>query len=191
VALTILEGSTFCICDERGDVEGETAGFFADDTRHLSLFRLTVNGQRPLLLSSGKVEYFSAAFYLRNPLAGELPQDAISIVRTRFVGDGMQDRFSVRNESMQPLSFELALDLGSDFADIFAVKSHDFSLGDPLHARPLPPLIEGHWLDGRYVLEDTEVDGDRPPRTQVVFSLPGRIDGSHVVYEIALGPREH
>ena len=33
---------------------------------------------------------------------------------------------------MEPLAFELALELGSDFADIFAVKEHDFALGDPL-----------------------------------------------------------
>jgi hypothetical protein len=59
--LTILEGSTFCICDERGDIDGETQGLFADDTRFLSLLRLTVNGAKPLLLSSGKVEYFSPA----------------------------------------------------------------------------------------------------------------------------------
>ena len=81
VALTILEGSTFCICDERGDIDGETQGLFADDTRFLSRLRLTVNGATPLLLSSGKVEYFSAAFFLRNPLAGGLPQDALSIMR--------------------------------------------------------------------------------------------------------------
>jgi len=190
VALTILEGSTFCICDEHGDVRGETSGFFADDTRHLSLFALTINGQRPLLLSSGKVEYFSAAFYLRNPLAGDLPQDSLSIVRTRFVGEGMQDRFSVRNESMGPLSFELALEVGSDFADIFAVKSHDFSLGDPLHARPLPPLVKGHWLDTRYVLEDSEEVDGRPARTQVVFSLPGQMNGKRASYKIDLEPRE-
>ena len=49
---------------------------------------LTVNGRRPLLLSSGKVEYFSAAFYLRNPLAGGLEQDVLTIERSRFVGDG-------------------------------------------------------------------------------------------------------
>jgi N-terminal domain of (some) glycogen debranching enzymes len=61
VPLTILEGSTFCICDERGDVDGATQGLFADDTRFLSLLRLTLNGARPLLLSSGRVEYFSAA----------------------------------------------------------------------------------------------------------------------------------
>src|SRR6058998_1900469 len=121
MALTILEGSTFCICDEHGDVGGETSGFFADDTRHLSLFTLTINGQRPLLLSSGKVEYFSAAFYLRNPLAGDLPQDALSIVRTRFVGDGMQDRIMIRNESMEAVAFDVGLEIGSDFADIFAV----------------------------------------------------------------------
>ena len=40
----------------------ETGGFFADDTRFLSLFRLTINGAAPLPLSSGNVEYFPAAF---------------------------------------------------------------------------------------------------------------------------------
>ena len=70
MAFTILEGATFCICDDRGDVGDETSGFFAFDTRFLSRFRLTINGERPLLLSAAKVEYFSAAFYLRNPLGG-------------------------------------------------------------------------------------------------------------------------
>ena len=67
MAITILEGSTFCICDELGDIGGwPTSGFFTDDTRYLSILRLSINGRRPLLLSSGKVDYFSAAFYLRN-----------------------------------------------------------------------------------------------------------------------------
>ena len=70
--MTILEGSTFCICDEIGDLGGETSGFFAEDTRFLSRLELCVNGERPLLLSSGKVEYFSAAFYLRNPVVDGL-----------------------------------------------------------------------------------------------------------------------
>src|ERR687887_1496764 len=107
MALTILEGSTFCICDERGDIDGETQGLFADDTRFLSLLRLTVNGAKPLLLSSGVVEYFSAAFYVRNPLAGGLPQDSISIMRERFVGEGMQDQLVVQNQSMERQEFEL------------------------------------------------------------------------------------
>ena len=136
--MTILEGSTFCICDEIGDLDGRTSGFFAEDTRFLSRLELRVNGARPLLLSSGKVEYFSAAFYLRNPVVPGLPQDALSIARERFVGEGMQDYVVLRNESAEPLKFELALDVGTDFADIISVKEHDFALGDPLHARPLP-----------------------------------------------------
>src|SRR6266516_1055390 len=115
MALTILEGSTFCICDERGDISEETGGFFAEDPRFLSLFRLTVNGRRPLLLSSGKVEYYSAAFYLRNPLAAGLAQDSLASARERFVSDTMQDRIVVENVTTDPVSFELALEVASDF----------------------------------------------------------------------------
>src|SRR6266511_6003384 len=100
--LRILEGATFCICDEVGDLHHEGEGLFSEDTRFLSRFRLTINGKRPLLLSSGKIEYFSAAFYMRNPLAGGLEQDVLSIVRTRFVGEAMQERVVVSNESMVP-----------------------------------------------------------------------------------------
>jgi hypothetical protein len=137
--LTILEGSTFCICDDRGDIAAETSGFFALDTRFLSRLVLRVDGSRPLLLSSGRVEHFSAAFFLRNANTGVLPHDALSISRERFVGTGMQERIEVRNVSMTRLEFELSVELEADFADILTVKNHDFSLGDPARAVPLPP----------------------------------------------------
>src|SRR4051812_34783227 len=188
MTLTILEGSTFCICDERGDVGGETSGFFTQDTRFLSIMRLTINGKRPLLLSSDKVEYFSAAFFLRNPAAGGLPQDTLSITRRRFVGEAMQDQMIVQNQGSEPVRFELALEFGSDFADIFTVKSHDFALGDPLGAHPLPPLVAPCWDAelNRFVLEDPEELG----RTQVILSRSGAVAASSVTYEIELASRE-
>src|SRR2546429_4787206 len=124
--LTILEGSTFCICDEIGDLDGQTSGFFTDDTRFLSELRLTVNGARPLLLSSGKVEYFSAAFFLRNPLAGGLAQDVLSIKRERFVGEGMQDVIVAQNQSMEQQPFELKPQTKADSAHIPSVKPNNF-----------------------------------------------------------------
>jgi glycogen debranching enzyme len=188
MALTILEGSTFCICDERGDISEKTSGFFAEDTRYLSLFRLTVNGERPLLLSSGKVEYFSAAFYLRNPRAGGLAQDSLSIVRERFVSAAMQDRIVIDNVTAEPVSFELALDIASDFADIFAVKEYDFALGDPMAAKPLPEPIEPELdeANGRLVLADP---ASGQAHTQVALSQLGEIEGGTIRYRIELEPR--
>jgi glycogen debranching enzyme len=190
MALTILEGSTFCICDERGDIDGEAAGLFADDTRFLSLLRLILNGVKPLLLSSGKVDYFSAAFYLRNPVAGGLPPDSISVTRNRFVGEGMQDVIVVQNQGMEPLSFELALEFGTDFADILSVKEQDFALGDPTRAKRLPDPVAGRYdeEDNQFVLQ--EPDGGGKACTQVILSERGRVEGSKVVYELALKPRE-
>jgi glycogen debranching enzyme len=187
LSVTILEGSTFCVSDERGDILDPTMGFFANDTRFLSHWRLLVNGARPLVLSSYKVEYYSAAFYLRNPLAGDLGHDEVSIGRDRFVGDGLQEHIVVQNHSPRPLEFEFALELGSDFADIFAVKSYDFALGKPEEAPPLPELVTPVYEaeDNQFVLE-----GDSDCLTQVVLSQRGEVDGGAVRYRLALQPRE-
>src|SRR5205814_1995139 len=115
MTLTILEGSTFCICDDLGDIDRRTHGFYSEDTRFLSVLRLRINDARPLLLSSGKVEYFSAAFFLRNPLAGGLEQDVVSILRERFVGESMQDVIVAQNQSMEQQSLELELEIEADF----------------------------------------------------------------------------
>ena len=189
MALTILEGSTFCICDERGDIEAATTGLFTEDTRFLSHWVLTVNGAKPLLLSSGRVDYFSAAFYLRNPIAGGLAQDELSIARERFVGDGMQDHIVVQNHSHRRLEFELALEVGNDFADIFAVKDYDFALGRPAEADPLPPPVSPEYdaSDNHVSLTDP---GDFQGLTQIFFSEQGEVDGSVIRYPIALEPGE-
>jgi glycogen debranching enzyme len=188
--LRILEGATFCICDELGDLHEDVEGLFAEDTRFLSRLNLTINGKRPLLLSSDRIEYFSAAFFMRNPLAGGLEQDELSIRRERFVGeDGMQDTFLVLNAGMRPLEFELALEVGSDFADIFSVKDHDFALGDPLRADPLPPQQPATFNAERnqFLLSD---QGELSLKTQVVFSQRGEVDDSTVRFALALQPRE-
>ena len=188
MSFRILEGSNFCICDERGDIGDEMSGLFAHDTRFLSLLRLTVNGARPLLLTSDKVEYFSAAFYLRNPLAGGLEQDEVLIARERFVGEGMQDRVLVENQGVRPVALDLKLEFGSDFADIFTVKARDFALGDPLNAPPLPPLAPCRYEEdgNQFVL----VDEGGETCTQVIMSRTGSVDGASVTYRIELGPRE-
>jgi glycogen debranching enzyme len=186
--LTILEGSTFCISDDRGDIAAETSGFFAHDTRFLSRLVLRVGGASPLLLSSGRVEHFKAAFYLRNGTANGLPRDAMSISRERFIGTGMQERVSLRNETTAPLEVEVALEAEADFADIISVKLHDFSLGDPELARPLPPPAPTSYDEGRGEVSIVDPRGDLS--TRLLLSQPGRLDGGAMTFGLSLQPHE-
>ena len=188
--LTILEGSTFCVSDERGDIVEPTMGLFAHDTRFLSHWALTINGAPPLILSSRKVEYYSAAFFLRNPVVGGLEHDEISIARERFIGDAMQELLVVSNHSPRRVAFDLALEIGNDFADIFAVKAYDFSFGDRAHAKPLPPPVAPVYEaeDNQFVFAVS--DNGFHGLTQVVLSERGETDGSKVTYRIELEPRE-
>jgi glycogen debranching enzyme len=184
VALTILEGSTFCMCDEIGDLDATTAGFFASDTRFLSQLVLAIDDRRPLLLSAGKVEYFSAAFYLRNPPTEGLPPDTLAIARERFVGEGMTERIVVTNVGPTPVEVDLSLAFATDFADIISVKAHDFALGDPIHAPPLPRSVPGR-LDA----EGTQVllaEPEGTARTQVLLSRRGEPRDGGVAYSISL-----
>ena len=187
MALTILEGSTFCICDDLGDIEGGVGGLYAHDTRFLSTFTLRVEGKRPLLLSSAKVEYFSAAFYSGNAPADGLDRNVLSIARHRFIGLGLQDHIVVRNVTRAPVSFTLELDFGTDFADIISVKQHDFALGDPAHAPDLPPPAAARFDEpaGRVLLEES---GGRGGRTQVVLSRIGEGHAGVVRFPISLAP---
>jgi glycogen debranching enzyme len=188
--LTILEGSTFCICDEGGDVRGGTSGLFAADTRFLSRLELKLDGLRPLLLSSGTVEYFSAAFFLRNDLSGRLPQDAVSVDRRRFVGPaGMVDTVRLRNESMEPLMLTVSVELEADFADIFTVKERDPAFGNPLAMQhPLPePAVPRTDPSGRELVFVSGVDG---VRTQVLLSRPAAWNGGGIGYDLLLTPGE-
>ena len=166
--LTILDGSTFVVSDEIGDVGCGAEGVFADDTRMLSRCRLLIDGHSPLLLTSRAVDYFSASHYLRNAPTRHLPQDAVSVSRERFVSSTVTEHLVLSNESMSDLSFSVGLELGADFADIISVKAHDFAFGDPASSSPLPAERLCSPADPSTLI----IDGGGGYQTTVRFSLP-------------------
>jgi glycogen debranching enzyme/putative sterol carrier protein len=123
--VSILEGNTFVVTDRRGDVvpsPTDPHGLFLQDTRFLSCWLLTVDGEPPRILSTDDVNYFSAQFFLV-PQAASFYEDApFSIMRTRSVGEGFHEDLTVVNHLAEPLEVELRLEAGADFADLFEVK---------------------------------------------------------------------
>ena len=124
-SVAILEGNTFVVSDRRGDIEASPAaphGLFVDDTRFLSRWVLTVDGQRPAILSTDDVEYFEAQFFLA-PSAGAVYIDAaLSLMRKRTVARGFIESIVVSNHSSTPVDIEIRIQGDADFADLFEVK---------------------------------------------------------------------
>jgi glycogen debranching enzyme len=196
MSLTILDGSTFCVCDERGDVEGTASatGFFAADTRFLSRAVLLLDGVRPELLSYAHPAPHLGLFCLRNEPTERLGPNALSVLRERFVGDEMQERIVLENHSRETVECELALQLEVDFADIFSVKELDAKFGHPATATlPAPRAPRPGDAANSLVFDDDTFAA----RTVVQFSVaPAEIDGlvrfavrlePHATWELLVG----
>ena len=121
----ILEGNTFVVSDRNGDIEAsltDPTGLFAFDTRFLSKWILTVDGDRLNALSTDDLQYFETRFFLV-PGTGTVYVDAdLSVVRQRSVGGGFREVISLLNHKQEEVKLSLRLEAGSDFADLFEVK---------------------------------------------------------------------
>jgi glycogen debranching enzyme len=188
--LKVLDGSTFCVCDERGDVDGtaSASGFFASDTRFLSRLVLTLDGVRPEPLSHAQTVPHSAAFVLRNPLVNGLEPNELSVERNRFVGDAMEERIAVENHGRRRVEVELAIEIEADFADIFAVKELDPMFGHPSTATlPSPRPLE--WDGGDSQLLGFS-DAGFPAGTIVHLSRPCVPAEGRLSFPLCLDPGE-
>src|SRR3954447_13520462 len=121
----ILEGNTFLVSDERGDVDGspvEAHGLFDRDTRFLSHWVLTLDGQRLAPLSVDRTRYYAAQFFLAPGVASTYVNAKIAVIRSRTVFDGFHEVVTVTNHDATALTVEVALAAQADFADLFEVK---------------------------------------------------------------------
>ncbi|HSC90235.1 MAG TPA: glycogen debranching N-terminal domain-containing protein [Gaiellaceae bacterium] len=123
--VNILDGNTFVVSDTRGDIEAsptDPTGLFSFDTRFLSRWVLTVNGERMNALSVDDLQYFETRFFLV-PGTGTVYIDAkLSVIRQRAVANGFHEELTILNHAGEPVDLTVRLEAGCDFADLFEVK---------------------------------------------------------------------
>jgi glycogen debranching enzyme len=149
--VSILDGSTFAVSDRRGDIDArpdQAQGFFFRDTRHLSRWRLIVNGVVPDVLSTDNLEYYFAQFFLAPPTGTIYENPYLSVIRRRWIGEGLVERIEVLNHGREPYDLDLALLADADFADLFEVKDQLPKKGERYRR------IEGNTLVLGYRRED-------------------------------------
>ncbi|BCW52108.1 glycogen debranching N-terminal domain-containing protein [Arthrobacter sp. StoSoilB13] len=121
--VTLVEGSSFCISAANGDIRPELPqGVFHLDTRILSKWELTVNGQPLEPLAAETKEPYRALFASRVPRSDGYADSPLLVERLREVGAGILEKITVRNYSTKAADCRILLTVESDFADLFEVK---------------------------------------------------------------------
>jgi glycogen debranching enzyme len=155
-SVSILEGNTFVVSDRRGDLVGspsEAHGLFHQDTRFLSHWRLTVDGQSLNILSTDDLAYYACQFFLV-PGTGTIYVDAdLSIQRRRSVGDGFHEDLTIINHSEHPRDLDVRIAADADFADLFEVKDSKIVKQGALYRRVEDGRLVFGYRRDRFILE--------------------------------------
>jgi glycogen debranching enzyme len=123
--ISILEGSTFLVSSPNGDIDAgpnQPQGLFYKDMRHLSKWKLSIEGIPLDVLSADANEYYYAQHFCVPPSGTIYKNPTIAIVRRRFISDGFAEDVTVLNHGTEAEEVELLLEIGCDFADLFEVK---------------------------------------------------------------------
>src|SRR4029077_873078 len=120
---TLKHGDTFAMFDHYGDIPADPhspTGLFHEDTRHLSLFELSLEGYRPLLLSSTlqednavlTVDLANSDIYRGGRMV--LLRETLHLVRPKFLWRAnCYERLTLRNFDMAAHRILLGLRYGA------------------------------------------------------------------------------
>jgi glycogen debranching enzyme len=138
--ITMNRDDRFVVCQPDGRIERQAEeGFFARDTRFVSGYELFVNGQRPLLLNASPVQFYSSRFEYTNPELldrdGVVARQSIALRLDRTVSGGVHEDYDVINYGRRTVRLTIEIEIESDFADIFDVKSGQLVRRGEINAR--------------------------------------------------------
>ncbi|MDB6061362.1 MAG: amylo-alpha,6-glucosidase [Verrucomicrobiaceae bacterium] len=181
----LKDADTFLVADAFGDINGAGDGFFRDDTRTLSRLQLTLNGEKPSLLSASvsrdNVFFVSNMTNLPLPVLGgsATPQGVIHIERTRFLWDQhLHERIACTNYCSVEIGLSLQLAMGADFYDMFEVRG----VSRRARGRLAPPQARGKQLV--FVYEG--LDGVQRISIVEFSQNPDQLDGDRAEFNLIL-----
>ena len=178
----ILDGNTFVVSEDTGDIEAtpsEPTGLFSLDTRYLSKWVLTVNGERLNALSYDDLQYYEARFFLVPGVATHYIDAKLSVIRERAVGGSFRETLTILNHDEKAVDLEVRMDAGSDFADLFQVKDEILNKKGEHYAEAESDRLRLGYRRGNFRRE-----------TLLSANRPARYDQRGFAWSIRLEPNE-
>jgi glycogen debranching enzyme len=189
---TLKQGNTFAMLDEYGDaveIERSPSGIFHHDTRFLSRLLLTIEGQRPLILSSTiqpdnvllDVDLTNPDIFRDDELV--MAKDTFHIARTKFLwSSACHELLTIASYAERRTRLRLAVDFAADFADLFEIRGHR-------RERRGRTTCEVRGA-GEVAFVYHSLDGV-PRSTRLFFSpAPARLSGERAEFELDLAARD-
>src|ERR1700737_3666413 len=131
--VVLKENRIMMVSDEMGNIQtGNTTGLglYFSYTRFLSTNDFRLSGLEPILLSASVDESYVATFQMVNPVLlldkckRRIPQQSLSIRRSRFIYGGLHERIGVQNCGHEPVDIECSIRVDADFRDMFDVRGY-------------------------------------------------------------------
>ena len=130
--VSILDGNTFLVSDSRGDIDPSPTfptGLFAFDTRFLSRWELTIDGERLNALSVDDLHYYETRFFLVPGEPTHYVDAKVSVIRQRTIGGSFDEQLTVLNHQGEPVELTIRMEAECDFADLFEIKDVQEKVG--------------------------------------------------------------
>ncbi|MFI7608316.1 glycogen debranching N-terminal domain-containing protein [Micromonospora sp. NPDC049366] len=175
----ILDGNNFVLSDGSGDILADrVGGFFQFDTRCLSHWQLTVNGEQLHALAVTEPNYFRLRFFLVPGSPTHYVDAKVSVIRERCIaGSGFEERVTVLNHDREAVDFSVRLAVDSDFAPVYAIIAQPMDRSGRVYR---------HVEQGRLRLGYEREKFRR--ETTITSSEPVRFDEHGLTYDVRVGP---
>ncbi|MDQ2861560.1 MAG: amylo-alpha-1,6-glucosidase, partial [Pseudomonadota bacterium] len=120
--LAINQGYAVLITDQDGQIPWPTdKGFYHSDTRVISSWQISADGQPWRLLNSGNIAYYASRIFLTNPdldtEIGKVPAGTLGLTIGRCLSGGLHEDVDLVNHGQKAVLFNLEIATRCDFAD--------------------------------------------------------------------------
>jgi glycogen debranching enzyme len=181
-AETLVNGRTFLVCSETGEVDHPGSGAVFEDLRFLSAFSFSLSSDK----GSGHTEVEHLRTTRPNPFSlvavssvvdphEPSPSAHTVLIHRVKVGRGTNHVVELRNLDDIYMTISLTVHLGADFAHLFDVKT-----GCPAGPSPVMANQNGHLILGN------------PSQGSIVKAMPepAKVSINDLTWNLSLGPRE-